>query len=170
MGLVSMSLFKVLVALVLLSLGANSMKMSPAPAPAPMSVLPVRSLVAVQGVVYLRACKYLKWETLMGAIPISGATVKLVCNNRKKPITMEAITNKNGYFFMIAPKKVTTYGSHKCKVFLVSSPYSTQKPSNLNWGVTGAYLRRERKQPVPTPSFTVFTVGPFGFSPTKCPK
>ncbi|KAI3887765.1 hypothetical protein MKX03_018612 [Papaver bracteatum] len=45
---------------------------SPAPAPGPSSHLPPRSLVAVQGVVYCKPCKYHGIASLFGATPLPG--------------------------------------------------------------------------------------------------
>ncbi|XP_010260222.1 PREDICTED: non-classical arabinogalactan protein 31-like [Nelumbo nucifera] len=143
-------------------------KVSP-PSPAPrLPYVPPRTLVAVQGVVYCKSCKYPGVDTLLGATPIAGATVKLQCNNTKSPVTQQATTDKNGYFLLQAPKKVTTYGVRKCKVFLVSSPLaSCQQPTNLHQGSTGAVLRYEKpKTPI---SFALYTVGPLAFAP-KCVK
>ncbi|XP_010272429.1 PREDICTED: non-classical arabinogalactan protein 31-like [Nelumbo nucifera] len=142
----------------------------PKPAPAPPKVLPplpARTLVAVQGVVYCKSCKYPGVDTLLGATPISGATVKLQCNNTKYPTSHEATTAKNGYFFLQPPKTITTYGVHKCKVFLVKSlpSASCQLKTNLNQGISGAVLRYEKpKSPL---SFALYSVGPFAFAP-KC--
>ncbi|KAF9590002.1 hypothetical protein IFM89_030152 [Coptis chinensis] len=145
----------------------------PAPAPSPMNVHHhphTRSPIAVQGVVYCKSCKYVKYDTIWGATPLSGAVVKLQCNNSKKPTIVKAKTDKNGYFFLQARKEVTTYrSSHKCRVFLVSSPLSScNTPTNFNGGLTGAFLKYEKQQD-PT-HFSLFTVGPLAFAPNKCPK
>ncbi|KAF5193926.1 Non-classical arabinogalactan protein [Thalictrum thalictroides] len=173
-----MSLVKVLLAIqlslvLLMSCTVDSSKVvlpptkSPVPSPRPT---PARTPVAVQGVVYCKSCKYNAFETLMGAKPLSDAIVKLQCNNTKKPITVDGKTDKNGYFFIQAPKKVSTHGYHKCRVFLVSAPSSSgcTKRTNLNAGWKGAFLKYA-KQPVSIP-FTLFSVGPFAFAPTTCPK
>ncbi|KZV53255.1 pistil-specific extensin-like protein [Dorcoceras hygrometricum] len=129
-----------------------------------------RNFVAVQGVVYCKSCKYVGVDTLTGAAPLSGAVVKLQCNNTKYHLEEQATTDKNGFFFFM-PKKVTTSGSHKCKVFLVSSPLSICKvPTNLNNGAAGATLKAT-KPPVTTGDkklpYKLFTVGPFAFEPLK---
>ncbi|XP_075504106.1 pistil-specific extensin-like protein [Primulina tabacum] len=129
-----------------------------------------RKFVAVQGVVYCKSCNYVGVDTLMGAAPLSGAVVKLQCNNTKYHLEEQAMTDKNGFFFFM-PHKVTTSGSHKCKVFLVSSPLSIcNAPTNLNSGATGATLKAT-KPPLTTGDkklpFKLFTVGPFAFEPLK---
>ncbi|KAL4330558.1 hypothetical protein AHAS_Ahas13G0412100 [Arachis hypogaea] len=104
---------------------------SPAPVPhPPVSPVP-RSFVAVQGVVYVKSCKYASVDTLLGALPLLDATVKLQCNNTRYKLVQTAKTDKNGYFFLEAPKSITTYGAHKCNVVLVSAPNGL-KPSNLH--------------------------------------
>ncbi|KAF7851195.1 hypothetical protein BT93_L4340 [Corymbia citriodora subsp. variegata] len=86
-----------------------------------------RSFIAVQGVVYCTSCKDTFYQ------PIFGAKVKLLCKNTKYSLSETTKTDKNGYFFLQAPKTVTSFASHKCKVFLVSSPIpSCSRPSNLN--------------------------------------
>lgn len=144
----------------------------PKHAPTP---LPPRKFVAVQGVVYCKACKYAGIDTLLGATPLLGAVVRLQCNNTKYPLVNETKTDKNGYFIIKAPKTITTYGSHKCKVFVVSSPLATcNKPTNLHYGVKGAILLPATKPPVsskrPPLPYDLFNVGPFAFEPsTKLP-
>ncbi|KAF8409235.1 hypothetical protein HHK36_005309 [Tetracentron sinense] len=139
------------------------------PGHGPRHHYPRRSLVvvAVQGVVFCKSCKYLGIDTLLGASPLNGSVVRLECNNRRHPVSKEATTDKNGYFFMLAPKKMTTYEVRKCKVFLVSSPLeSCKKPTDLHGGTSGAMLMPEEPRfPLP---FALFTVGPFAFAPTKC--
>ncbi|KAL8108008.1 non-classical arabinogalactan protein 30-like [Apium graveolens] len=144
---------------------------APSHAPTP---LPARKLVSVQGVVYCKPCNYTGVETLLGATPLLGAVVKLQCNNTKYPLVVQGKTDKNGYFTVNAPKTITTYGVHKCRVFVVSSPEKKcDKPTNLRYGVKGAILERSTKPPVSTktPStFDMFNVGPFAFEPsTKKP-
>ncbi|KAG1330252.1 Proton pump-interactor BIP103 [Cocos nucifera] len=73
-----------------------------------------------------------------------GAVAELRCNNSlRELIKLNGTTNANGYFLIQAPmRKVTTFGSHKCKVFLMSSPLaSCNRHSNLSGGVTGAHLK-----------------------------
>ncbi|PIA35249.1 hypothetical protein AQUCO_03600132v1 [Aquilegia coerulea] len=173
-----MSLVKVLLAiqlsLVLMSCTVDSSKVvlppivSPVPSPRPM---PIRRPIAVQGVVYCKSCKYSAFDTLLGAKPLSDAVVKLECNNTKKPITTYGKTDKNGYFFFQAPKKVSTHGFHKCRAFLVSSPssFSCTKPTDMNSGWKKGALLIAANQTFPTP-IALFSVGPFCFAPTKCPK
>ncbi|KAB1221949.1 Pistil-specific extensin-like protein [Morella rubra] len=144
----------------------------PIPIPHPPKYPPVpRSFVAVQGVVYCKPCKYAGVDTLLGATPVLGATVKLECYNTKYPLVQTAKTDKNGYFFITAPKSITSFGAHKCKASLVSSPDAKCNiPTNLHYGLDGSYLRPEKpfvshdKLP-----FFLYTVGPFAFAP-KCPR
>lgn len=102
-------------------------------------------------------------------IVIADATVKLQCNNTKYPQEVKATTDKNGYFFLEAPKTITTYGAHKCKVFLVSAPNTAcSKISDLHGGLSGGVLRPEKSYVAKNLPFVLFTVGPFAFEP-KCP-
>ncbi|KAJ0017646.1 hypothetical protein Pint_10555 [Pistacia integerrima] len=140
---------------------------TPAPAYPPKGPMP-RTFVAVQGVVYCKSCKYNGSDTLAGASPVLGATVKLQCNNTKYPQEVQTKTDKNGYFFLQAPKTVTNYGAHKCKASLVSSPMpSCQKPSLLHAGAIGAILKPEKPFTVNKLPFFLYSVGPFAFEP-KC--
>ncbi|KAJ0928712.1 hypothetical protein HanRHA438_Chr04g0197091 [Helianthus annuus] len=142
------------------------------------SPLPVRRKVAVQGMVYCKACKYKGVDTLMGATPLQGAKVLLTCKNNKYPLRVNATTDKNGFFFIEPPKTLTTFGVHKCKVTLLSSPKATCKhPTNLHYGVKGAILVPtpkpvKSKLPSPPLPYDVFTVGPFAYEASKkivCP-
>ncbi|XP_060193060.1 non-classical arabinogalactan protein 31-like [Lycium barbarum] len=138
--------------------------------PTPSPYYPTRKPVAVRGLVYCKSCKYRGVNTLNQATPLLGAVVKLVCNNTKKPLVEQGKTDKNG-FFWIMPKLLTSGAYHKCKVFLVSSNNSyCDVPTNYNGGISGALLKYTPfpKNPVPVkPKFDVFTVGPFGFEPSK---
>ncbi|KAH6758082.1 hypothetical protein C2S52_023033 [Perilla frutescens var. hirtella] len=132
---------------------------------------PLRKKVAVQGVVYCKSCKFRGVDTLFGAAPLANATVKLECNNTKYRLKELKKTDKNGYFFFM-PQSLTTAGSHKCKVSLVSSPVAAcNVPTNLHDGAVGAILYRPPKPPVDAPTkplpFELFTVGPFAFEPPK---
>ncbi|KHN07246.1 Pistil-specific extensin-like protein [Glycine soja] len=131
--------------------------------PAPVHPFP-RSYVAVQGVVYVKSCKYAGVDTLLGATPLLGAVVKLECNNTKYKLVQTSKTDKNGYFYIGAPKSITTYGAHKCNVVLVSAPYGL-KASNLHGGVTGALLRPEKPFLSKKLPFVLYTVGPLAFEP-----
>ncbi|KAF6141884.1 hypothetical protein GIB67_037852 [Kingdonia uniflora] len=141
--------------------------MSPSPPPKHSPHWPpvTRTLFSVQGVVYCKSCKYLGSNTLMNATALSGAKVKLVCNNTKRGVAIYGKTDKNGYFLIKAPKTITSFGAKKCRVFLVSSPLaSCKKPTDLQFGLRGARLRVEKKF-----DFSHFTVGPFAFAPAaKC--
>ncbi|MBA0778172.1 hypothetical protein Gotri_006067, partial [Gossypium trilobum] len=141
---------------------------SPSPPKPPTYPKPQRSLVAVQGVVFCKSCKYAGSDTLLGAKPILGATVKLTCKNTKYKQEATAKTDKNGYFFLQAPKTVTSFGAHKCTVSLVSSPMAKcSKLSNLHGGLKGATLRPEKPFTANKLPFILYTVGPFAFEP-KC--
>ncbi|KAK3204135.1 hypothetical protein Dsin_018181 [Dipteronia sinensis] len=130
-----------------------------------------RKLVAVQGVVFLKSCKYAYNDTLSEATSLAGAFVKLQCNNTAKPLTAQAQTDKNGYFLLLAPKTITNYAIHKCKASLVPSKLPlVKKPSDLHGGVSGAILKVDKKKPlviVNKVDYALFTVGPFAFEP-KC--
>ncbi|XP_013593095.1 PREDICTED: non-classical arabinogalactan protein 31-like [Brassica oleracea var. oleracea] len=133
-----------------------------------------RSLVAVQGTVFCKSCKYASYDSLTGAKPVEGAKVRLVCKS-KKNIVAETETDKNGYFMLLAPKTVTNFGFRGCRAYLVKSKdYKCNKVSKLFGGDVGAVLK-----PVKTPgkssvvinklTYGVFNVGPFAFDPV-CPK
>ncbi|XP_021726461.1 non-classical arabinogalactan protein 30 [Chenopodium quinoa] len=147
----------------------------PVPAPAPHHVMPPRKLVAVEGVVYCKNCSYSGVATLTGASPLSGARVELRCRNTKYMIKKESTTDKNGFFFLEAPKLITTYGAHKCKVYLLEKPNNSgacSHATNLNGGISGAFLffnKTMAPPPKPLP-YSLFTVGPFAFEPSKCYK
>ncbi|KAL2931880.1 Non-classical arabinogalactan protein 30 [Bienertia sinuspersici] len=148
----------------------------PTKAPSPHT-MPPRKLVAVEGVVYCKNCSYSGVDTLMGASPLPGATVELRCKNTKYMIKKASTTDKNGFFFLQAPKHITTYGAHKCLVFLVEKPNNkTSGPcthaTNLNGGVSGAFLffDKHRAPPSKPLPFSVYSVGPFAFEPPKCYK
>ncbi|KAK7400589.1 hypothetical protein VNO78_11799 [Psophocarpus tetragonolobus] len=129
----------------------------------PLHTFP-RSFIAVQGVVYVKSCKYAGVDTLLGATPQLGAVVKLQCNNTKYKLVLTSKTDKNGYFYIEAPKSITTYGAHKCNVVLVSAPNGL-KASNLHGGITGANLRPEKPFLSKKLPFVLYTVGPLAFEP-----
>ncbi|KAL6546603.1 hypothetical protein OROMI_022324 [Orobanche minor] len=132
----------------------------------PPSYIPSRKMVAVQGAVLCKSCKFRGVETLTGGSPIAGAVVKLQCNNTKYGLVEQTKTDKNGYFFFM-PQKLTTAAFHKCKVFLVSSPVAAcNVPTNLHGGSAGALLVPNAKAPAKAP-FQLFSVGPFAFEPHK---
>ena len=54
---------------------------------------------------------------MTNTVSTAGATVKPACNNTKRGVTMETKTVKNGYFFMLAPNKLTTYAFHTCRAW-----------------------------------------------------
>ncbi|AEC08885.1 unnamed protein product [Arabidopsis thaliana] len=133
-----------------------------------------KTLVAVRGVVYCKACKYAGVNNVQGAKPVKDAVVRLVCKNKKNSIS-ETKTDKNGYFMLLAPKTVTNYDIKGCRAFLVKSPDTKcSKVSSLHDGGKGSVLK-----PVLKPGFSstimrwfkysVYNVGPFAFEPT-CPK
>ncbi|KAL3519772.1 hypothetical protein ACH5RR_017921 [Cinchona calisaya] len=133
----------------------------------------VRKLVAVQGVVYCKSCKYAGVDTLWGAKPLVGAVVRLICHNTQyKPVVAEAMTDKNGYF-LIMPEKLTNAAHHKCKVFLVKSPSEMcNVPTNFNYGLNGTILVPTSKPNPLGPKYALFNVGPFAYEPSKkipCP-
>ncbi|KAK8514047.1 hypothetical protein V6N13_062951 [Hibiscus sabdariffa] len=138
------------------------------PAKPPTYPKPSRSFVAVQGVVYCKSCKYKGSDTLLGAEAILNATVKLTCKNTKYKQEATARTDKNGYFFLQAPKTITSFGAHKCTVSLLSSPLgSCSKPTDLHGGIKGGALRPEKPFTANKLPFILYSAGPFAFEP-KC--
>lgn len=101
--------------------------------------------------------------------------VLLSCYNTKYPLKVKGITDSNGFFFIMPPKTLTTYGVHKCKVTLLkSSNPKCNDPTNLHYGVKGAIPVPEPKPktsgsilPMPKLPFDVYTVGPFAYEPSK---
>ncbi|ERN20488.1 hypothetical protein AMTRI_Chr01g134410 [Amborella trichopoda] len=130
--------------------------------------LPQRLSIAVEGVIYCKSCNYSANDTLLGATPLQGATARLECNSSKQVVTAEGKTDKNGYFFIEAPRnKVTNYAFHKCKVFLASSPLATcQKATDLHGGITGSPLRFHQVLDSGYP-LAVFSTGPLAYAPTN---
>ncbi|KAL3522287.1 hypothetical protein ACH5RR_015121 [Cinchona calisaya] len=133
-----------------------------------------RKLVAVQGVVLCKDCKYAGIDTFMGAKPLVGAVVRLQCKNTKyRPVVAEGKTDENGYF-LIMPQGLTTAGSHKCRVFLDKSPSTKcDDPTNINFGLAGAILKPTFKPSPLGPNYALFTVGPFAYAPSNkvpCPR
>ncbi|CAM8988141.1 unnamed protein product [Rhodiola kirilowii] len=129
--------------------------------------LPTRRFVAVQGVVYCKSCKYVGVPTLQGASPLAGAVVQLVCKSSTKTEVTKGTTNAKGYFFII-PKSTSSYGAHKCKASLVSSPLKKcSKATNLNYGVSGSPLLAPKYQNIGKAPYVVYSVGPFAFEATK---
>ncbi|XP_073128968.1 non-classical arabinogalactan protein 30-like [Henckelia pumila] len=142
-----------------------SLPPSPPPVEPPQSHPPFpRSFkVVIQGVVYCKSCKYIGVDTLTGASPLVGAVVKLRCPGYIKEA---AKTDENGYFFFMPPK-LTPFNSHKCKVFLVSSPKRTcNVATNLHDGDDGATPVPFSQIYNPSP-LAIFNVGPFAFEPHK---
>lgn len=103
---------------------------------------------------------------------ITGAEVLLTCNNTKYPLRVKGTSDKNGYFFIKPPKTLTTYGSHRCRVSLLTSLMATcNKATDLHAGVKGSLLVPNKKPPLSSPDahplpYDVFTVGPFAFEPS----
>ncbi|MCL7021794.1 hypothetical protein MKW94_025787 [Papaver nudicaule] len=140
----------------------------PTPAASPPVYAPVRRLIAVQGVVYGKPCSDWGHDTLMHASPLPGAEVRLVCHGKPKenPLKIMATTDKNGYFFILATKKVSEYGAQKrCRVFLQSAPTNSKfiHSTHMNGGLSGAYLRYTK--PAKPLLFALYTVGPFAYEP-----
>ncbi|KAH6773692.1 hypothetical protein C2S52_003403, partial [Perilla frutescens var. hirtella] len=86
--------------------------------------VPPRKKVAIEGVVYCKICTSNpnnSFHLVSQLTPLAGAVVKLQCNNTNKGWEEQTQTEEKGSFLMM-PNKVTTWGIHKCKLFLVSSP------------------------------------------------
>ncbi|XP_068666653.1 non-classical arabinogalactan protein 31-like [Aristolochia californica] len=144
------------------SLGAEVQKLAPSKAP-----FPTRSLVAVEGVIYCKSCKFPGIDTLFGATPLAGAVAKLECNSTKHPVTSVGKTDKNGYF-LINAAKVSSYGVHKCRVFLASSPSAfCKEPTNINGGIKGARLIFRKVFFRGTKPVFLYTSGPLAFAPSN---
>ncbi|MQL73574.1 hypothetical protein Taro_005931 [Colocasia esculenta] len=143
---------------------------APKPPPPPS---PLRYHVAVEGVIYCKTCKLSGYNKYVDASPLPGAVARLECTNSgRRNVTLEATTDKNGYFFLQAPK-VSSNTVNKCRVYLVSSPLAyCKKPSNLNGGVKGAKLKYEKIISDGTNDYALYTSGFLQFAPTtsdSCP-
>ncbi|XP_077253772.1 pistil-specific extensin-like protein [Tasmannia lanceolata] len=127
------------------------------------SAFPPRHKVAIEGLIYCKSCDH-------QFTPILGAVARLQCYSSKGVVNQEAITDKNGYYYIEA-MDVTPHTVRRCQVFLVSSPSDSCKvPTNLHRGVTGASLRRHREfLEGPIPVF-LFSVRPFAFEHAFCPR
>ncbi|KAK8580673.1 hypothetical protein V6N13_143738 [Hibiscus sabdariffa] len=136
--------------------------------PAKPPTYPTSSQVAVQGVVYCKSCKYAGVDTLLGSKPVLGASVKLACKDSKNDLTVQFVTDKNGYFFLQAPITIINFSLSNCSVSLVSSPLkSCSTPSNMNGGLKGAPLKPENSSTSKKLPYVLYSVGPFAFEP-KC--
>ncbi|KAG9448112.1 hypothetical protein H6P81_014240 [Aristolochia fimbriata] len=126
-----------------------------------------RKSIAVEGVIFCKSCKYPRIDTFFGATPLVGAGAKLVCNNTKRAVTALGKTDKNGYFF-IPTDKVSSFGIHKCRVFLDSSPSAKCKePTNMNGGVKGSLLFFRKVLYMGTKTVFLFNTLPLAFAPSN---
>lgn len=79
-------------------------------------------------------------------------------------------TDKNEYFFMLAPEKLTTYAFHTCRAWPTNPGPTTATmtctvPSKLNNGITGAMLKPSKTINIGEHDYVLFSVGPFAFEP-----
>ncbi|KAL5997670.1 hypothetical protein ACLOJK_008600 [Asimina triloba] len=173
----AVSFFKVLLALqicAVLMVGSFDSATSIQPPKVPISPLPAPKLpppIAVEGVVRCKSCKFRGVNTLLGASPLDGAVVKLQCILQRRTYSITGTTDKNGYYF-IQPKEIIPFPDHQCKVFLVSSPSKNcTVPTNLNGGLSGAFLEFRTLLPGTKP-VALNAVWPLAFEPSaedKCP-
>ncbi|KGN50679.1 non-classical arabinogalactan protein 30 [Cucumis sativus] len=133
--------------------------------------------MAIEGLVYCQNCKKIGTWSLTEAKPISGAKISVICKNHNDQVKFYKVyqTNKDGYFYaelvgyqMNHP--VLDHPLQACKVKPVSSPLSDcNLLTNLNYGLTGAPLRFEKKFVVGTNyRAAVYAAGPLAFHPQKC--
>lgn len=103
---------------------------------------------------------------------LSGALVRLECNDKQNSLIQGANTNKNGYFSIKTKQPLTTLQFQECKVIIVSSPRDTWNiPTDIHAGLNGALLKLSHKvvNTIGYPNsandsdFEVFAVGPFAF-------
>lgn len=83
---------------------------------------------------------------------------------------METKTDKNGYFIMLAPNKLTTYAFHTCRAWPMNpgpaaATVTCTVPSQLNNGTTGAMLKPSKSINIAERDYVLFSVGPFAFEP-----
>ncbi|KAK1286256.1 hypothetical protein QJS10_CPB20g01770 [Acorus calamus] len=105
------------------------------------AVVTLRTQVAVQGFTACTAC--MTFDSDYGIRPLPGATAKLECNNTGKPTSYYATANDKGYFNIEVPEtKLSSFGAHTCKVFLVSAPSTTT--CNMTTNVEGWPLQVEQ--------------------------
>ncbi|KAK9681982.1 hypothetical protein RND81_10G041300 [Saponaria officinalis] len=170
-----------------------SKPVTPSPLPPPPAAAPTKPLtkkptyppikppvvkkkfVAVEGMVYCKSnCTYAGINTLLGASPLPGAKVVMRCRNTPLLLRTIAKTNKKGYFFLQVPPMMTTDGARKCKVYLAHKPKSggpCAHAADLNGGTSGVYLfSNNTGPPKQLPYFSLFSVGPFTYEPSKCYK
>lgn len=86
---------------------------------------PGRMKVAVEGVVYCKVCgsdPNKSFHVVATLAPLEGAVVKLQCNNTNKGPWEEQMETDSAAAFSFQPEKVSSWGAHKCRIFLVSSP------------------------------------------------
>ncbi|OWM91220.1 non-classical arabinogalactan protein 30-like [Punica granatum] len=125
-----------------------------------------RSFVWVRGLVYCKPQKYRYIDTLAEAKPINGSVVKLVCKNTKYRTVTTAKTDAHGFFFIQAPRTITSYAAHKCRVFLVSSPQANcKKPAKIHGGITGAILKKPEYFMIGKNPYALYTVDTLAFEP-----
>lgn len=95
--------------------------------------------------------------------------VQLICKSSKKTELTKGTTNAKGFFFII-PKSTSSFGAHKCKVSIVSSPLKKcSKPTDLNLGVAGSPLLSPKYENIGKAPYVIYKVGPFAYEgATKC--
>ncbi|EFH57611.1 hypothetical protein ARALYDRAFT_482434 [Arabidopsis lyrata subsp. lyrata] len=147
---------------------------SPVTTPPSSPVKMSRRLVAVEGMVYCKSCKYSGVDTLLEASPLQALCLrsdgKACMQQHKERCDNGDKTDKNGYFFMLAPKKLTTYAFHTCRAWPTNPGPTTATmtctvPSKLNNGITGAMLKPSKTINIGEHDYVLFSVGPFAFEP-----
>lgn len=94
--------------------------------------------------------------------------VKLSCKKADETsLVQESKTNKKGNFLIKKPKQLTEEQFAACKVYLVSSSSvknSCNKPTDLNFGISGSALTQMQKiNTKKTLKYDYFTIKPFAF-------
>ncbi|KAG6391982.1 hypothetical protein SASPL_146184 [Salvia splendens] len=122
---------------------------------------PARKKVIIEGYV---SCVYCVMEGGPGSVIktdlLPGAVVKLQCNNRKKGSWEEQTETGGDGEFSFKPVKVTSWGAHKCNIFLVSSPRAVCPVIIYGEGVLFKPAAINATSP-----FQLYTVRPLAFYP-----
>ncbi|KAH7281792.1 hypothetical protein KP509_36G063000 [Ceratopteris richardii] len=121
--------------------------------------------LSVKGAVFCQSCTYVGSKSLIGATPLKGANVELVCKNGR----YSSRTGRNGdYNFYVRYFDFRRYNPvQSCAVLLTSSGSGyCSRPTFINYSRYGAMLRFDGKG-----GATMFySAKPLAFAPPPCYK
>ncbi|GAB2299320.1 hypothetical protein Dimus_033395 [Dionaea muscipula] len=145
----------------------------------PSKIVPELAIdIVVEGMVYCQSCNQSGTWSLHEAAPIPGARVSVICKNYKDRVSYYNVftTTSQGYLYANLKGYQTTHPLldhplQSCIVKLVSSPLENCNAfSNINFGISGAALRPEKKILIGSNyQAVVYTAGPLAFRPYQCP-